>query len=235
MLTIGELPLEDMLMSNQTIHLTPALYEYFLDVSLRETEILKQLRLETLGMSHANMQIAPEQGQFMALLVQIMGVRRAIEVGVFTGYSALSVALALPPQGRLIACDLNEEWTSKAQSYWQTAGVADKIELRLGPALETLDSLLMEGQANTFDFAFIDADKDNYILYYERLLQLLRPGGLIAVDNVLWYGYVADPANNDPDTMAIRAFNDHVRHDDRVVLSLVPIGDGLSLAMKRTS
>jgi caffeoyl-CoA O-methyltransferase len=222
-------------MSNQTIQLKPALYQYLLDVSLREPEILQKLRLDTLSMSHAHMQIAPEQGQFMALLVQLMGVQRAIEVGVFTGYSALSVALVLPPQGRLIACDVNEEWTSKAQIYWQAAGVADKIELRLAPALETLDTLLMEGQANTFDFAFIDADKDNYILYYERLLQLLRPGGLIAVDNVLWDGDVADPANNDADTVAIRAFNDHLRHDDRVVLSMVPIGDGLSLAIKQTS
>lgn len=222
-------------MTNQTIHLNSAIYQYFLDVSLREPEILKQVRMDTLSMSHANMQIAPEQGQLMALLVQLMGVQRAIEVGVFTGYSALSVALALPPQGRLIACDINQEWTAKAQDYWRAAGVADKIELRLAPALETLDTLLMEGQADSFDFAFIDADKDNYILYYEKLLQLLRPGGLIAVDNVLWYGYVADPTNNDPDTIAIRAFNEHVRHDDRVFLSLVPIGDGLSLVMKRTS
>lgn len=222
-------------MSNQTIHMNSAIYQYILDVSLREPDILKQVRLDTLSMSHANMQIAPEQGQFMALLVQLTGVQRAIEVGVFTGYSALSVALALPPQGRLIACDISEEWTAKAQGYWQAAGVADKIELRLAPALETLDTLLMEGQANTFDFAFIDADKDSYILYYERLLQLLRPGGLMAIDNVLWYGYVADPDNNDPNTVAIRAFNDHVRQDDRVVLSMVPIGDGLSLVMKRTS
>jgi caffeoyl-CoA O-methyltransferase len=215
--------------------MNPAIYQYLLDVSLKEPDILKQMRLETSSMSHANMQIAPEQGQFMALLVQLMGVQKAIEVGVFTGYSALSVALALPPQGRLVACDINEEWTNKAQDYWRVAGVNDKIELRLAPALETLDTLLMEGQANTFDFAFIDADKGNYVLYYERLLQLLRPGGLVAVDNVLWDGDVADPTKNDPDTVAIRAFNDHVRHDDRVVLSLVPIGDGLSLAMKRTS
>jgi predicted O-methyltransferase YrrM len=220
-------------MSNNTITLTPVIYRYLLDVSLREPEVLQRLRAHTAGIPYAHMQIAPEQGQLMALLVQLSGARRVIEVGVFTGYSALAVALALPADGRLIACDINEQWTAIAREYWQAAGVAEKIELRLAPALQTLDTLLAEGQAGRFDFAFIDADKDNYIAYYERLLQLLRPGGLISVDNVLWDGKVADPANQEEDTVAIRAFNEHVCKDKRVALSLVPIGDGLTLAMKR--
>lgn len=222
-------------MTNKTLQLDHNLYHYLLDVSLREPELLRQLRTETLSMHYANMQIAPEQGQFMALLVRLMGARRGIEIGVFTGYSALSVALALPADGYLLACDVSEEWTHKAKSYWQAAGVDHKIELRLAPALQTLDALLTEGQAGAFDFAFIDADKDNYIAYYERLLELLRPGGLIMVDNVLWDGKVADPADDDADTVAIRAFNEHVSNDDRISLSLVPIGDGLSLALKRVS
>jgi predicted O-methyltransferase YrrM len=220
-------------MSNRTIHLDHATYQYLLTVSLREHRVLRRLRLYTSEIPQANMQIAPEQGQFMALLVQILGVRRAIEVGVFTGYSALAVALALPSDGRLIACDVNERWTAKAREYWQEAGVAEKIDLRLGRALETLDALLSQGGQESFDFAFIDADKGNYINYYERLLELLHPGGVIAVDNVLWDGKVADPVNIEPDTLAIRAFNEHLRADERISLSLVPIGDGLTLAMKR--
>jgi predicted O-methyltransferase YrrM len=220
-------------MSNKTITLTPAIYRYLLDVSLREPEVLQRLRAHTAGIPYATMQIAPEQGQLLALLVQLSRARRAIEVGVFTGYSALAVALALPADGRLIACDINEQWTAIARHYWQEAGVAENIKLCLAPALQTLDALLAEGQAGSFDFAFIDADKDNYILYYERLLQLLRPGGLIAVDNVLWDGKVADPADQEADTVAIRAFNEHVRKDGRVMLSLVPVGDGLTLALKR--
>lgn len=220
-------------MSNQTLTLTPALYRYLLEVSLREPPVLQQLRADTAGLPEANMQIAPEQGQFMALLVQLLGARRVIEIGVFTGYSALAVALVLPPDGRLLACDIEPTWTSRAQAVWQAAGVADKIELRLAPALTTLDTLLAEGQAGRFDFAFIDADKENYIAYYERLLPLLRTGGLIAVDNVLWDGRVIDPADQEPDTVAIRAFNQHLRADPRISLSLVPIGDGLTLALKR--
>ncbi|MEZ5581851.1 MAG: class I SAM-dependent methyltransferase [Candidatus Competibacteraceae bacterium] len=220
-------------MSTRTIQLNDAIYDYLLHVSLREHETLRQLREETAGIAYANMQIAPEQGQFMALLVQLLGVKRAIEIGVFTGYSALAVALALPTDGSLIACDINETWTAKAREYWLKAGVADKIDLRLAPALETLDTLLKDGQVGTFDFAFIDADKGSYIDYYERLLLLLRPGGLIAVDNVLWDGTVADPNNTDSDTVALRAFNEHLRADERIALSLVPIGDGLTLAMKR--
>lgn len=222
-------------MSHKTIHLDQTLYQYLLAVSLREPEVLRRLRDETATLPHSNMQIAPEQGQFMALLVQLMGARRAIEVGVFTGYSALAVARVMPAESRLIACDIHEEWTQIARKYWQEAGVADKIELRLAPAVQTLDALLAEGWAGTVDFAFIDADKGNYINYYERLLRLLRPGGLMAVDNVLWDGTVADPANQEPDTLAIRAFNEHVRDDDRVVLSLIPIGDGVTLALKRSN
>ncbi|MCP5425449.1 MAG: class I SAM-dependent methyltransferase [Gammaproteobacteria bacterium] len=220
-------------MSNKTICLNDAGYTYLLNASLRESALLRRLRDETAALPRSGMQISPEQGQFMSLLVQLMGARRAIEVGVFTGYSALAVALALPTDGYLLACDINEEWTTRARAYWREAGVAEKIELRLAPAQQTLDALLRDGAAGSFDFAFIDADKSHYIAYYERLLQLLRPGGLIAVDNVLWGGAVADPQNNEADTVAIRAFNKHLLHDERVALSLVPIGDGLTLALKR--
>ena len=184
-------------------------------------------------MPMGQMQIAPEQGQFMALLVELIGAKRTLEVGVFTGYSSLCVALALPPGGRIVACDSSEEWTAVARRYWREAGVDGKIDLRLGPAVETLDSLLAAGEAGRFDFAFIDADKTEYADYYERILELLRPGGLVAVDNVLWSGSVADPAKSDDDTVAIRAFNEKLLGDERVSLSLVPIADGLTLARKR--
>ncbi len=220
-------------MSNRTLSLNDATYDYLLRVSLREHAVLRQVREYTASIPYANMQIAPEQGQFMALLVRLMGARRTIEVGTFTGYSALAVALALPADGRLIACDVSEEWTARAREFWAAAGVAEKIDLRLAPALDTLDALLKAGAAATFDFAFIDADKGNYIRYYERLLELLRPGGLIGVDNVLWGGQVADPAEDGDDTIALRAFNEHLREDQRVHLSLVPVGDGLTLALKR--
>lgn len=220
-------------MSNQTFTLGDRLYDYLLSASLREPEILFQLREETSRHPMSMMQIAPEQGQFMALLVQLIGATKTLEVGVFTGYSSLCVALALPAEGRIVACDVSEEYTAIARRYWQTAGVADKIDLRLAPALETLDQLLAEGQAETFDFAFIDADKSNYEHYYERSLQLVRPGGLIAIDNVLWSGRVADPQDQDKSTQKIRALNDKLHHDERITLSLVPIADGLSLALKR--
>ncbi len=220
-------------MSNQTLQLNENTYQYMLSVALREPPILRRLRDETAAMTNANMQIAPEQGQFMALLARMLQARRTVEVGVFTGYSTLAVALALPEDGQVIACDISKEWTDKARPYWAEAGVAHKIDLRLAPALETLDGLLAEGQAGAIDFAFIDADKGGYIAYYERLLTLLRPGGLIAVDNVLWGGQVADPGEDGDDTVAIRAFNEHLREDQRVMLSLVPIGDGLTLALKR--
>lgn len=179
------------------------------------------------------MQIAPEQGQFMASLVQLMGASRALEIGVFTGYSALWTALALPPEGKLVACDIDDHWTSVAQRYWAEAGVEDKIDLRIGPALETLDWLISIGEGNNYDFVFIDADKENYLQYYERVMDLLRPGGLVVVDNVLWSGKVADPNETDKDTIALRQFNTTLLNDQRVTLSMLPVADGLTLAIKR--
>lgn len=219
-------------MSNRTFTLQEPLYSYLLSVSLREPEILRRLREETAAIPQAGMQIAPEQGQFMALLARLMGARRCLEVGTFTGYSALAVALALPPDGRLIACDISEEWTDVGRRYWREAGVQERIDLRLGRAMKTLDELIAGGHAGSFDFAFIDADKGNYLNYYERALALLRPGGLLAVDNVLWGGAVAGDLDQDEDTRAIRAFNAKLATDERVFLSLVPIGDGLTLAVK---
>ncbi len=213
--------------------LSEELYGYILSASLREADVLRRLREETAEMPLAVMQIAPEQGQFMALIVELIGAKRTLEVGVFTGYSCLAVALALPDDGHITACDVSEEWTAIARRYWQEAGVADKIDLRLAPAIETLDALLADGQAGSYDFAFIDAEKTEYADYYERVLQLLREGGLVAVDNVLWNGAVADPADDKEDTNAIRAFNEKLHGDDRVSLSLLPLADGLTLARKR--
>ncbi|NDJ21847.1 SAM-dependent methyltransferase [Nostoc sp. B(2019)] len=220
-------------MPKQTIGLDNKLYNYLLSASLREPEILQKLRQETASHPSSGMQISPEQGQFMALLVQLIGAKKTLEVGVFTGYSSLCVALALPADAQIIACDVSEEFTAIARRYWQQAGVAHKIDLRLAPALETLDQLLATGQAETFDFAFIDADKENYDGYYERSLQLVRPGGLIAIDNVLWSGQVANPQIQDESTQSIRALNEKLHYDERVTLSLVPIADGLTLALKR--
>jgi predicted O-methyltransferase YrrM len=220
-------------MNNKTLNLDDRLYQYLLSVSLREPDVLQKLRQETLSHPMSIMQIAPEQGQFMALLVQLMGAKTALEVGVFTGYSALSVALALPPDGRLVACDVSEDYTAIARRYWQMAGVADKIDLRIAPALETLDRLLADGQANTFDFAFIDADKTNYPNYYDRTLQLVRPGGLIIFDNVLRGGQSADPHTQNEGTQAIRQLNEALHQDERISLSMVAIADGLTLALKR--
>ena len=220
-------------MSSRTIVLNDALYEYLLSVSLREPDVLCRLRKETAKMPQHNMQISPEQGQFIALLVELTGARKCLEVGTFTGYSTLSVALALPEDGQIVACDISEEFTSRAKPYWQKAGVAGKIDLRLGPALETLDALIADGESGAFDFAFIDADKVNYQGYFQRALDLIRRGGLILVDNVLWSGAVVDPARDDEDTEAIRAFHQACADDPRISLSLVPIGDGLTLARKR--
>jgi caffeoyl-CoA O-methyltransferase len=220
-------------MSKRSISLTDSLYDYLLSVSLREPDLLLKLREETAADPAANMQISPEQGQFMGLLARLMGARRCLEIGVFTGYSSLAIALALPDDGRIVACDVSEKWTSVARRYWAAAGVAHKIDLRLATAMETLDRLLADGEAGTFDFAFIDADKENYVGYYERALQLLRPGGLVVADNTLWSGRVADPENAEADTVALRHFNELLHGDSRVDLSLVPIGDGLSLARKR--
>jgi caffeoyl-CoA O-methyltransferase len=220
-------------MSNRTLELTDRLYDYLLDVSLREPPLLAELRAETAKLPMAGMQISPEQGQFMAFLVETIGARRTVEIGTFTGYSALCVALALPADGRVIACDVSEEYTAVARQYWSRAGVAAKIDLRLAPALDTLDALLRDGGAGTIDFAFIDADKKEYDAYYEAALKLLRRGGLMAVDNVLWSGAVADPARQDEDTLAIRALNRKLKGDTRVSLTLLPVGDGLTLARKR--
>jgi len=217
----------------RSLGLDDRLYEYVLTHSVREPALLKELRAETSKLPGAGMQIGPDQGQFMALLVELTGARQALEVGTFTGYSSIAVARALPPDGRLIACDISEEFTSIARRYWAKAGVERKIELRLGPALETLDALLAQGREGAFDFAFIDADKPNYSRYYERCLRLLRRGGLLAIDNVLWGGSVANPAIDDEDTRAIRALNDRITSDERVSVSMLALGDGLTLARKR--
>ena len=219
-------------MSKQTLGLEQNLYDYFLSVSLREADILTQLRQETAQMPMSQMQISPEQGQFMALLIKLLGAKKTLDIGVFTGYSSLVVALSLPADGKIVACDVSEEYTSIARRYWQAAGVQDKIDLHIAPALETLDHLLTVGEAGTFDFAFIDADKGNYEHYYEHCLKLIRSGGLIAIDNVLWSGKVADPEIQDNQTHKIRVFNRKLHQDSRITISLVPIADGLTLAMK---
>lgn len=219
-------------MSNKILPLNNFLYEYILSVSLREPEVLARLRAETLQQPMSVMLSAPEQGQFLALLAQLIGARKCLEVGVYTGYSTLWVALALPHDGSVLACDVSEKWTAIARRYWEEAGVAERIDLQLAPALETLDRLLAADQAGSFDFAFIDADKENYPDYYERSLQLLRPGGLMVIDNTLWSGAVADTTRQDPETCAIRALNDLVHADDRVQMSLLPVADGLTLARK---
>ncbi|MBS1211560.1 MAG: SAM-dependent methyltransferase [Proteobacteria bacterium] len=220
-------------MSNKNIALNDQLYQYLLSVSLREPDVLRQLREETAALPQAGMQIAPEQGQFMALLAKLIGARKVLEIGVFTGYSSIAVALALPADGHITACDISEPWTAIARRYWGLAGVAGKIDLRLGPAAGTLDHLIGEGRSATYDLAFIDADKESYDAYYEAALQLLRPGGLLLVDNVLWGGKVADPGIADPDTLAIRRLNEKMHGDERVFSSLVPVADGLALAVKR--
>ncbi len=223
-------------MSYKSIGLDDRLYEYLSAVSLREPDILAQLREETAALPNAGMQIAPDQGQFMALLVKLTGAKKVLEVGVFTGYSSLSVALALPQQGLVTAFDISPEWTAVARRYWERAGVADKIDLSLGAAIDGLDALLKQGDTEgTYDFAFIDADKENYDGYYERALRLLKPGGLLLIDNVLWGGLVADESADDADTVAIRALNLKIHADSRVDISLLPIADGLTLALKRSA
>jgi len=219
-------------MSNKTFTLSDDLYAYLFDNSVREPDILRRLREETARDSMARMQIAPEQGQLMQLLVRLMGARRYLEVGVFTGYSSLAVALALPADGRILACDVSDTWTKVARRYWAEAGVAGKIDLRLAPAQQTLDGLIAAGAGGSFAVVFIDADETSCKAYYERALTLIRVGGLIAMDNTLWEGRVADPTARDADTQAIRDFNRHLRDDRRVQQCLIPIGDGLSLALK---
>jgi caffeoyl-CoA O-methyltransferase len=220
-------------MTRRSINLSDPLHEYLLEASLREHPVLRRLRDETASMANSSMQIAPEQGQFMAFVVETLGARRTLEIGTFTGYSALVVALALPDDGTVVACDVSEEWTDVARRYWAEAGIAHKIDLRLGPALETLDAMLEDGEAERFDFAFIDADKEPYEDYYERALRLLRPGGIAMVDNTLWSGRVADPDDDDDGSEIMRAFNAKLKDDERVSLSLLPVGDGVTLARKR--
>lgn len=219
-------------MTGKSYFLDPEVQHYILSHSLREPALLRRLREETAALPMSRMQIPPEQGQFFALLVQLMRARKALEVGVFTGYSSLSVALALPSDGKLVACDNNPEYTAVAQRYWREAGVADKIELKLAPAIDTLNALIRDGQENTFDFVFIDANKTGYPDYYEAALQLIHPGGLIALDNMLQNGSVLDPRENGPDTIAIRQMNDRLARDQRVLISFLPIADGVTLALK---
>ncbi len=220
-------------MQTKQTPITPELAEYLSRVSLREPEILRRLREETAAHPRSSMQISAEQGQFMAMLIRLLGATRTLEIGVFTGYSSLSVALALPANGHITACDVSEEYTDIARRYWREAGVEHKIDLRIAPAKETLEELLAEGEAGHLDFAFIDADKANYAHYYDRALRLIRPGGLIAVDNVLWHGDIDNPAHSDADTLALRAFNLALLGDDRIWLSMLPIADGLTLAVRK--
>ena len=220
-------------MSNRTLTLDDRTYEYLLAHSLREDPRLAALRAETASHPKVNMQIAPEQGQFMQMLARLSGARRAIEVGVFTGYSSLAVMLAMPQDARLLALDVSEEYTAVARRHWQAAGVADRIELVIAPARDTLDARLARGEAGQYDFAFIDADKTGYLAYYERLMKLVGPGGLIVVDNTLWSGEVANPENREADTVALREFNDALHRDPRIDLALLPVGDGLTLARVR--
>jgi predicted O-methyltransferase YrrM len=220
-------------MANASIGLDQNLHPYLLEVGVREHEVLRRLREETAALPESGMQIAPEEGAFLALLVRILGARRVLEVGTFTGYSSTAMALALSADGRIVCCDLSKEWTDVARRAWADAGVADRIDLRLGPALDTLEGLLAAGEAGSFDLAFIDADKPNYGGYYEAALRLARHGGVIAIDNVLWSGRVADPEVTDDDTNAIRALNDAIASDDRVDIAMIPLADGLTLARVR--
>jgi predicted O-methyltransferase YrrM len=220
-------------MSRTQIEVTDALAAYVSQVTLRDEPLLKQLRDETATHPHGTMQISAEQGQFMRMLIKLMGATKCIEVGTFTGYSSLSVAMALPENGKLVACDVSEEFTSIARRYWHEAGLSHKIDLRLGPALDTLDRMIASGESGNYDFAFIDADKSNYDGYYERCLRLVRRGGLLAIDNMLWHGKVIDPSVQDHDTVAIRALNEKVHADNRVDMVLLPLGDGLLLARVR--
>lgn len=221
------------IMSNRTLPLDDKLYQYLIEHSLRETNLARQLRETTAALEMARMQIAPEQGQFMALLVELTGATRIIEIGTFTGYSTLCMAQALPSSGEVVCCDVSVEWTDIGRRFWEKAGVAERIDLRIAPALDTLGDLIRQGQSGTFDMAFIDADKANYENYYELCMQLLHPGGLILFDNTLWGGAVADESVCDEDTLSLRRINDQLLEDERVSISLVPIGDGLTLARKR--
>ena len=220
-------------MSRQTLGLPDDLHEYLLSVSLRESDVMRRLREETAEHPRAHMQIAPEQAQFLQFLVQLVGARRVLEIGVFTGYSALAVAEVLPPNGEIVACDISEEYTEVARRYWREAGVDNQIDLRIAPANDTLAALLDDDQAGTFDFAFIDADKESYDTYYEQSLKLLRPGGVIAIDNVFRGGRVTEPAPDDESVMVVRDLNEKLHTDERIELTVLPLADGVTLAMKR--
>lgn len=220
-------------MTSENVKVTAELHEYILSVSVREPEVLRRLREETSKLPHSSMQIAPEQGRFMELLARLVPTTNALEIGVYTGYSSICIARAMPDNGILIACDISKEWTDMAEPYWDEAGVAHKIDLRLAPAIDTLNELKREGKLDFFDFAFIDADKENYPAYYDLCMEMVRPGGLIVIDNTLWYGTVVDPHDQDTDTVAIRAFNEKVYADERVDLSLLPMADGITLARRR--
>jgi caffeoyl-CoA O-methyltransferase len=220
-------------MTNKTIGLSDELAAYVVDVGTREPRVLARLREETTALPEHRMQIAPEQGAFLALLVELTGARRCLEIGTFTGYSSTAVAMALPEDGRIVCCDVSEAWTSIARRYWDEAGVSRKIDLRIAPATETLDGLLADGAESTYDFAFVDADKTGYDGYYERLLRLVRPGGLIALDNTLWGGRVLDQDADDEDTRALQALNRKLAGDDRISLCLLPVADGVTLARRR--
>ena len=221
-------------MSNRTLNLTDKVYQYILDTSLRESPIQQELRAATAPLTTHDMQISPEQAQFMAFLVKLINAKKALELGVYTGYSSLSVALALPAEGKIIGCDISEEWTSLGQTYWKKAGVDHKISLKIAPALETLDQLLATpNEPNSFDFIFIDADKGSYPSYYEKCLQLCRPGGIILLDNTLQEGTVADPTNHSPSTSTIRKLNALIQQDVRVDMCLLPVSDGITLVLKK--
>ena len=220
-------------MAQSTLGLPADLRAYLLKVGVREPDVLRRLRDETESIPQHNMQISAEQGALMSMLVEVSGARRCIELGTFTGYSSLAVALALPDDGSILCCDVSEEWTSMARRYWAEAGIEKKVELRIGPALDTLDALLADGESGTYDFAFVDADKVSYPHYYERLVELVRPGGLMLWDNVLWGGAVIDPEDDDEATQAIRTINEQLVADERVSIVMVPIGDGLTILRKR--
>jgi predicted O-methyltransferase YrrM len=220
-------------MANRTIGISDELAAYVVDLGTREPEVLARLREETASLPQHGMQIAPEEGAFLAMLVELTGARRCLEVGTFTGYSSLAVALALPADGSIVCCDVSEEWTSMARRYWDEAGVSSRIDLRIAPASDTLDRLLADGGESTYDFAFVDADKTGYDGYYERLLRLVRPGGLIVFDNMLWGGRVLEQDSDDEDTRAIQALNARLAADERISLCLLPLADGVTLARRR--
>ncbi len=220
-------------MAAKSFGLPDDLHQYLLRVGVREPDVLRRLREHTASLPQSDMQIAPEQGAFMAWLVGLAGVRRCLEVGTFTGYSALAVALALPPDGTLLCCDVSEEWTRIARRFWAEAGVSDRIEVRLGPALGTLDALLADGRAGTFDYAFVDADKSEYPAYYDRVFELVRPGGIMLWDNVLWGGEVIHPEVDDPGVRGIRELNQRLATDQRISVAMLPLADGVTLVRKR--